>query len=141
MSEQRPVYLTWSGVGLVVGGGAVGTAGREAVSLAIPALGGLPAATLAVNLIGAIFLGWLLESLLRAGPDTGLRQRIRLLLGTGFAGGFTTYSALATETAELLLADRGWLAVGYAAGTLVLGAAATVLGIVLGARRRRGASA
>ncbi len=37
-------------------------------------------------------LGALLESLARRGPDEGRRRAIRLLVGTGGLGGFTTYS-------------------------------------------------
>jgi len=45
-------------------------------------------------------------------------------------GGFTTYSALATETVTLAATHPG-RAAGYALGTVFLGAAASILGIWL----------
>ena len=54
-------------------------------------------------------------------------------VGTGALGSFTTYSALAVDTLTLLGTHPG-RAVGYALGTVVLGAAATLLGLTLGRR-------
>lgn len=134
-----PLHLRSSSIALVAFGGALGTAGREGVALALPAVGALPVATLIVNLVGALFLGVFLEALVRSGPDTGWRLRSRLLIGTGFAGGFTTYSAFATEIALLLRGSEGWVGLGYAAMTVLGGALASIVGIALGARwgRRR----
>ncbi|MEY2849728.1 MAG: hypothetical protein RI885_2395 [Actinomycetota bacterium] len=119
-------------------GGAVGTAAREGIALALPATGGFPVATLTVNLVGAFLLGLLVEALARRGGDTGRLRTLRLTLGTGVLGGFTTYSAFATDTA-LLLGDAPAVAVGYAVMTVVVGAAATLAGVTVGASRRRGA--
>ena len=117
---------------LVAGGGAVGVAAREAIVLVVPVLGGIPVAILAINVVGAFLLGLLAESLTRAGDDSGGRRRARLLVGTGLLGGFTTYSALATDGA-LLLADDLLVGAGYTLGTLLLGALATFAGIAAGA--------
>lgn len=139
----RPLYLQWWAIGLVGVGGAAGTAGRAGVELGLgtieTGIGTLPLATLTVNLVGAAFLGWLLEALTRLGPDSGRRRALRLLLGTGFCGGFTTYSSFATGTAELLEGSAGLLALSYVLATVVVGAAATVGGIALAAwwHRRR----
>jgi fluoride exporter len=57
-------------------------------------------------------------------------------VGTGFLGGFTTYSALAVDTVQLLRFGEVALATAYAFGTLLLGATATWLGIVVGRARR-----
>ncbi|GAB4100494.1 CrcB family protein [Sinomonas halotolerans] len=114
---------------LVAVGGAAGTLARWAVGEAVGMPGGFPAATLAVNLLGALALGVLLESLVRRGPDAGARRLVRLGLGTGFLGSFTTYSALAVDGVRLLsdgrAADAGW----YLALTLLGGAAATLAGV------------
>lgn len=114
--------------------GAIGTAAREALSLAIPKLDGLPVAILGINLVGAFCLGVLLEALLRRGPDAGGGRAIRLALGTGLLGGFTTYSTLAADAAELLMHGSGWLGLGYALGSVLLGTAASFGGILVGAR-------
>lgn len=132
--SQRPLHLHGWALALVVAGGTVGTACRAGAGLVI-ATATIPWATFAVNLVGAFFLGVFLEALVRSGPDTGSRRRARLLVGTGFAGGFTTYSALAVETVEMWTAGEVAAALGYSIGTLILGALGAWLGIVVGARR------
>jgi CrcB protein len=104
----------------------------------------VPWAVLAANLVGAFALGVLLEALVRRGADHGARRTLRLLLGTGFLGGFTTYSALVTDTAVLWGSGAAGLATLYSLGTLLVGALATVAGILLAAalhRRRPDAGA
>ncbi|MCO7204225.1 CrcB family protein [Microbacterium sp. CnD16-F] len=133
----RPVHLAWSSILLVLVGGTVGTAAREGLSLAMPSVGGIPVAILVINIVGALFLGALLEALARRGPDVGRRRALRLLLGTGFAGGFTTYSALAVDSGLLLTGGDPTAGILYALGTVVVGALATVAGIALGAARHR----
>lgn len=140
--RKRRAHLRPGQLLLVFLGGAAGTAGREAVTLLLPALHGFPSATFAVNILGALLLGLLLESLDRAGSSPKSARRMRLLLGTGFMGGFTTYSTFAVDGALLLAAGSVGLGVLYALGCVVLGATASWCGILLGAtRRRRGACA
>lgn len=123
---------------LVALGGAAGSAARAGVPLALPTA---PlAATLLVNVVGAGVLGLVVAALDGAGASRR-RARARLLLGTGFCGGFTTYSAVAVQTAELLRGSEAGTAVGYALVTLLLGAVATLLGLVLGGLLQRGAAA
>lgn len=119
---------------MVALGGAIGTAAREAISLAIPPIGGVPVAILGINVVGAFLLGLLLESLLRPGPDAGRRRDLRLFLGTGVLGGFTTYSALAADSSVLLIEGSALVGVLYAVGSVVLGALASWGGIVLARR-------
>jgi CrcB protein len=128
----RPSYLA-----LVAIGGAFGTAAREAVSLAIPAVAGIPVAILGINVVGAFLLGVLLGALARRGPDEGGRRHMRLLLGTGFCGGFTTYSSLAASTAVLLATGAVGSAALYSLATVVIGGAASWAGIACGALGRR----
>jgi CrcB protein len=90
-----------------------------------------------VNLVGAFVLGLLLEGLVRRGPDVGRRRQLRLFAGTGFCGGFTTYSALAVELDILLRDQQLGTAGGYAGVTLVGGALVTVLGILIAASHHR----
>ena len=135
MSVPRPIHLQPSMLAVVLAGGAVGTAAREGLVLVIPAIGGLPLAILLINVVGAFVLGLLLEALVRRGPDVGRRRLVRLAVGTGFCGGFTTYSALAVGTAELLRAGTTGLAIAYAAGSVLLGALAAWVGVLVGSRR------
>ena len=124
--------LSAADLGLVALAGVAGTGLRLAIGGAAPHGAGVPVAILGINVLGAFLLGWLLERLLRA-PEIGERRsrRLRLGLGTGGLGGFTTYSALATDTVLVAL-EHPARAAAYALGTLVLGTLATVGGIALG---------
>jgi CrcB protein len=141
--HHRPAHLQWRYLGLVAVGGAVGTALRVAITMFVPDTEPFPVPVFAVNLVGALALGLLLEALARSGPDEGRRLGARLLVGTGVLGGFTTFSALATATAQLAIGDAPWWAAAYALGTVLLGAALSVAGIAVGrrvGRRSAGAS-
>ncbi|MGV2549622.1 CrcB family protein, partial [Bacillus licheniformis] len=82
--------------------------------LLIPSVAGAPAAIPVVNVVGALLLGYLTASLARAGtPPPPMATRLKLLLGTGFCGGFTTYSSLATDAAVLLDHSRVGAAAVY----------------------------
>jgi CrcB protein len=117
-------------LGLVAAGGAVGTGLRYLITMLVPRWAGVPVATLAINVVGAFLLGVLLELLADRTLDTGWSRRIRLGVGTGGLGGFTTYSALATDIATLAITHPG-RAAGYAAGTVLIGAIASAIGIWL----------
>jgi len=138
----RPVHLRWRYVGLVALGGALGTGAREALSMLIPGLGAFPLAIFLINVSGAFALGLLLELLLRTGPDEGRRRRLRLLIGTGFMGGYTTYSTLAVGVAQSLVDGQAAIGVLYGILSVIVGAAAGFAGIVLaaGVHRRRTAA-
>ncbi|QCB93770.1 fluoride efflux transporter FluC [Cellulomonas shaoxiangyii] len=133
-SARHGPHLRPSGLSLVFAGGLVGVAAREGLSLAVPDADGVPVVVPLVNLLAAFLLGYLYEALARVSPGTALAGRVKLLVGTGFCGGLSTYSSLATDTATLLVQDRGGTAAAYALGTLVLGAVATLAGIALGSR-------
>lgn len=128
----RPPHLRAAPIALVALGGTVGVAAREALTVVIPTLGALPLAIGLVNLLGAFLLGVLYEALTRPDGERPAARSLRLLLGTGFCGGFTTYSALAVDTALLLGDGQLGTAAGYALGTVLLGACATWAGIAVG---------
>ncbi|WP_205288805.1 fluoride efflux transporter FluC [Leifsonia aquatica] len=133
----RPVHLRWRYIALVFVGGAIGTAARYLISLGIAAWNGLPVATFGINVTGAFVLGLLLESLSRGGPDEGKRRAIRLFAGTGIMGGYTTYSSFAVDTDGLIATAHLGDSVLYALATVLVGAAASVGGIALGAAIHR----
>lgn len=87
-----------------------------------------------VNVCGAFLLGLLLERLARSGPETARTRRLRLGLGTGVLGGFTTYSALALELHDLLGAVQIGAATAYGLGSVCAGLVACAAGVALGAR-------
>lgn len=113
-------------------GGAGGTVLRYGLTASLPRWSGVPVATLGINVVGSFLLGLLLEQLTRRGLDRGRRRAVRLFLGPGLLGGFTTYSALAVDTDTLLRDGRVVLAVTYAVLTVLLGLLAAWTGIRLG---------
>ncbi|WP_375400746.1 fluoride efflux transporter FluC [uncultured Amnibacterium sp.] len=128
----RPTHLRPGLLALVFAGGVIGTAARAAVALVVPQPAGVPLPTLTVNIVGSFLLGVLLEVLARRGPDVGVLRAARLTVGTGFLGGFTTYSSLTAETGALSLAGSGGIAAAYAVGSLLLGLLAAWAGILVG---------
>jgi CrcB protein len=99
-------------------GGALGALARVRVAEALPASAGTwPWATLTVNIVGALMLGYFVTRLQERLPVSTLR---RPLLGTGLCGALTTFSTVQIEL--LRMADRH--AYGLATGYLL----ASVLG-------------
>lgn len=128
---------------LVTVGGAIGSLVRHSLAESLPnAAAGWPWATLATNVAGSFLLGFLLGVLSQQTSETVTQIRIRLSLGTGMLGGFTTYSTLALELQRFAAADHWNLMVGYGSTTLLLGVGAATLGIAVAhahCRRRRAA--
>jgi CrcB protein len=60
---------------------------------------GFPYGTFAVNIIGAFFIGFVMEFSLRS---TLISQELRIGLTIGFMGGLTTFSTFSFETFKLL---------------------------------------
>lgn len=112
---------------LVALGGAIGSAARFGVGLAAARWFGLafPWGTLAVNVLGGLAMGMLAA---RVGPE---QETLRLLLGVGLLGGFTTFSAFSLETVRLMEQAPAQGAL-YMAASLVLSVAACWVGLVLG---------
>lgn len=113
----------------VAAGGTAGTLSRYLLHGQIGSVAGLPAGIFVINISGAFLLGVLIGALARSGPDRGHQRDLRLLLGTGLLGGYTTYSLLATDAAQLLLDQRVAAGVGYGLGTVVAGGLASWVGI------------
>ena len=81
----------------------------------------IPYETLGINILGSFILGLVIDG----------NQNVSLLLGTGFAGAFTTWSTLSVEQHSLLKNKRYLAAVTYLIATLVLGVGAAAIGIYL----------
>lgn len=86
-----------------------------------------PFGTMIINLSGSLLLG-LLAGLITA----GLPSEAQTLAGTGFLGGYTTFSSASVETLRLIQ-ERRWAAVlGNGLGMLLLATGFAVLGLVIG---------
>ena len=130
-TAPRPAHHRAGLALLVAVGGAVGSLGRYGLAHALPPQDGWPIGTLTANLTGAFLLGALLEVLGRRGPETPGVQRVRLALGTGVLGGYTTFSSLALETERLLASGAVGTALGYVAVSLVAGVLCAAGGVAL----------
>ena len=116
----------------VMVGGALGSACRWWVGLRLNALFPLlPLGTLLVNLVGGFVIGLALGLFSRY---PGLEAQWKLLLVTGFCGGFTTFSTFSAEVVSLLQSGRlGWAALTvtiHVLGSLLL----TLAGFALAGR-------
>jgi CrcB protein len=122
----------------VFAGGAVGGLARyAATSVPHATAGGFPWATLAVNVAGAFVLALVVVFAVELTSSRYLRP----LLGTGFCGGFTTFSSVVVTADRQVAAGRAWLAGGYLGASMVGALAAAVLGLVVAravVRARRG---
>lgn len=116
---------------LVAVGGGCGAVARYLVGLAsVHRFGvGWPVGTVVVNVSGGLlmglFVGWLAQ---RSGTD---HERIRLLLGVGLLGGFTTFSAFSFETI-LMIERRAYAeALAYVLVSVLLSITALFAGLML----------
>jgi CrcB protein len=88
----------------------------------------VPAGTFVINVSGSLLLGFV-TGLVLVGAEPA---DFRVVLGTGFLGGYTTFSTATIETVRLLQ-QRRWVAAAVnGVGMLLLGLGAAVLGVFLG---------
>ncbi|MCC6222891.1 MAG: fluoride efflux transporter CrcB [Thermoleophilia bacterium] len=118
---------------IVLGVALAGAAGAVARYLLDGAISrrwsGFPWGTLAVNVTGALALGFLFT--VCAGRFE-VAPWLRSALTIGLLGGYTTFSTLSLETYRLI-EDGAWgLAAANALGSLAAGLAAVYVGVVLG---------
>lgn len=90
--------------------------------------GVVPWGSFTVNVSGSLFLG-LATGLATSGV---LPEAVHLVVGTGFLGGYTTFSTASFETVRLLQ-ERRWVAGAvHGLGTLTLASAAAGVGLWIG---------
>ena len=132
------VYKHGVGFVWVAIGGAAGSCLRYAVSLLLGHFSvahGFPAATFTANALGSFGLGVLF---VLAEDRTWFGADLRLLLGTGVMGGFTTYSTFNLESIALMQNGAWTRAALYMGGTVLICLGAGVLGVVVGRALRGG---
>ena len=115
----------------IAGAGALGALGRHAVNTwaAKTFAGGFYYGTFFVNVAGCFLLGLLMA----AAAETGFPPRtLRLALGVGFLGSFTTFSTFGLETWRLIEAAEWGLALGNVLGSVAVGLLGVLLGVFAG---------
>jgi CrcB protein len=122
----------WQSYLAVMAGGAIGSAARLGLSLAVAARWGesFPAGTLAVNAAGCLAIG-IFTGL--TGPDSpfAVPPLVRQFVSIGVLGGFTTFSSFSLQTLNLA-GDGEWFLAGlYVVLSVVLCLALTWAGFML----------
>ncbi len=110
---------------LVALGGGLGSVGRYLVSKYIQ--GSFPWGTLTVNLLGSLLIGILVGMVAKG----SLSPEMKLMLVTGFCGGFTTFSTFANESLSLLKTGNVLLMALYVGISVTAGILAAWLGMQL----------
>lgn len=114
----------------IFAGGFAGAVARVGLVELLPQSGSeWPWATFIVNVVGTFLLGYFATRLQERLPLSAYR---RPLLGTGFCGALTTFSAVQVEVLGMLDADRPGLAASYVLASVVagLGAVRIATGVV-----------
>jgi CrcB protein len=88
-----------------------------------------PVGTVVVNLSGSLLLG-----VLAGLVASGMPNQLDLILGTGFLGGYTTFSTACFEVVALLRRRRFRAAVRIGLGTMIFAVLAATLGYSIGSR-------
>lgn len=123
-------------VGLVAFGSACGGLLRWTVGVAAARWLGtaLPYGTFFINITGSLFLGWLSTVLIERELGTSLNwnaDALRLAVGVGFTGAYTTFSTFEWETYTLVRDGQGLAGFAYMAASMVAGLASVRLGVAL----------
>jgi fluoride exporter len=88
----------------------------------------IPLGTLVVNILGCLIIGIIFGF---GEKGNMLTPEMRLLLATGFCGGFTTFSSFAYENVALVQASEYFYTIGYILLSVVLGFIAVYVGLLL----------
>ncbi|GAB2757355.1 fluoride efflux transporter FluC [Sinomonas soli] len=118
-------------VALLLGAaGGLGAVARYVLDTAVSRRikGRLPFATIGINVTGSFALGLVTGAVL-AGADPALQA----VLGTGFLGGYTTFSTASYQSVSLALSGRWAAAIVNGVGTMALCLAAALLGLAAAA--------
>lgn len=109
--------MTFLNICLVFLGGGLGSVLRFCISNYVKSEGGFPWATFITNLMACFIIGILVSLSLKS----HLTSNQRLLLITGFCGGFSTFSTYSYETMALIQNGNYWLAGVYVVSSIVFG--------------------
>ena len=86
---------------------------------------GFPVATLLVNVAGGLLMGLLAGWLVARGGN----EQLRLFLGVGVLGGFSTFSAFSLETILLVVRGAPAQAAAYVLASVVASVGAVAVGL------------
>ena len=112
---------------LVMAGGAIGAAMRYGLSRALPVgADGWPWPTFIANVLGGLAMGVLAAWVLRGDNSA---EPLRLFVGVGVLGGFTTFSAFSLEMAQMVERGQIGLSAVYALVSVLVALGALFAGM------------
>ena len=96
--------------------GFFGAITRAALGKAVKAMvvSVFPLGTFIINLTGCFILSFFLTLTLER---LEINPKLRLAIGTGFLGAYTTFSTFAVDSANLIRSQQMWVSVAYILGT------------------------
>jgi len=128
-------HARMNGLLYVAFGGAVGASCRHLLGGAtLRAFGpDFPWGTLLANILGGLLMGVLVGWLAFKGSEFvgGAGENLRLFLGVGILGGFTTFSAFSLEAIQMIEKKAYGVAAGYISASVILSLLALFIGLAL----------
>lgn len=112
---------------LVFIGGGIGSILRYAISHFFNKfhIGNFPWATFIANVLGCALIGFITSYVYKTTPQD---DTLKLLLVTGFCGGFTTFSTLSLENYNFIQNNQYFLAFFYSFTSIIIGILAVFIG-------------
>lgn len=114
-------------IALIIGG-FLGSVSRYEVGKWIPTIENFQLATVLINLAGCLFLGWFFT----IATKWKIRPDIRLGIGTGFTGAFTTFSTFSVQAVDAISGKFLGTAVLYLLISVVGGLLMSFIGVAIG---------
>lgn len=108
---------------MIVLGGLVGGFFRYVLETVIPTPMSLPLGTFVINMLGSFLLGFIYQM----ADERAWKSWVRLALGTGMMGAFTTFSTFSLELSELMHLHYDWV-LAYGLVSIIGGVICVMLG-------------
>ena len=112
-------------------GGALGAVSRHLLAERLQHVfgSGFPSGIMIVNILGSFLMGLMISLF---ATKMNVSQEMRAFVTVGLLGGFTTFSTFSMETVLLIERGQAGLAMGYAAGSVLLAIGGLLGGLWLG---------
>lgn len=115
-------------------GGILGACLRYCVGLCVTTHSGFPLATLVINVTGSLFLAWFYTI---TSEHWRIPKRLRIAVGTGFVGSYTTFSTFTVDTMKLIQNHHMDQAILYVLLSFVVGLLSAFVGYWLAVWQKR----
>jgi len=113
-------------------GGGLGSLSRYGIAILLKAYSmDFPLATISVNIVGSLILGFVAALFWTKMPSSALHDTVKLAITVGFCGGLTTFSTFSWETFDLIKNGEFLLAFLYALVSVLVCVLAVSLGAFL----------